>query len=556
MFNLIGLRVAGTLRADIICRGKLVFKVKSHITGYLNRLWNWGLSVGASCPAGRASCNSESTEENRQKLESTSFAGNVVIIGCGSVAQCTLPILLKETDISPTRITVVDFVDNRQRIQAQLSAGVTYLQQRINEENFSTLLGSLLKAGDLLIDLGWNIDTVSLIEWCRERGVLFVNTSVEAWNPYQDPERRDPREYTLYVRQMELRKMVQRWGRNDGPTAVVDHGANPGLVSHFTKHALREICERILVTKPNDSRAAAIANALEKRDFKSMAQLANVQVIHVSERDTQATHTPKRVNEFVNTWSIEGLYEEGVAPAEMGWGTHERTLPPGGYEFEDGPRNAICLSSLGVNTFVRSWVPSGQIVGMVIRHGEAFGISDRLTVWHGNKAVYRPTVHYVYCPSDAAVASLHELRMRQYELQPNHRILNDEIVEGWDELGVLLMGHDFNAWWTGTVLDIQEARELVPNQNATTVQVAISVVAAVQWMFKNPRKGFLLPDDMDEREVLALSKRYLGRFVSEQVSWNPLRDLDVSYTAYGSDKPKEDEMWQFGTFCLGAGILR
>jgi homospermidine synthase len=106
------------------------------------------------------------------------------------------------------------------------------------------------------------------------------------------------------------------------------------------------------------------------------------------------------------------------------------------------------------------------------------------------------------------------------------------------------------------VLNIQEARDLVPNQNATTVQVAISVVAAVQWMFKNPRSGFLLPDDMDEREVLALSKKYLGRFVSEQVSWNPLRDLDVSYTAYGSARPEESEMWQFGTFCLGAGILR
>ena len=36
---------------------------------------------------------------------------------------------------------------------------------------------------------------------------------------------------------------------------------------------------------------------------------------------------PKEVNEFVNTWSIAGLHEEGVAPAEMGWGTHERRLP-------------------------------------------------------------------------------------------------------------------------------------------------------------------------------------------------------------------------------------
>ncbi len=513
-----------------------------------------GLGSGSGTPI--QPIGTEQLDRREEKLNKASFAGNVVVIGCGSVSQCTLPILLKETGIAPSRVTVVDFADNRARIQEHLTQGVTYLQEQINPENYATLLSSLLRSGDLLIDLGWNIDTVTLLEWCRDHGVLFVNTSVEAWNPYQDEERSDPRKYTLYTRQMELRKMVERWGSNDGPTAIVDHGANPGLVSHFTKHALREISQKVLSTKPGDPRQAALASALEKSDFRSMAQLTNVQVVHISERDTQTTHTPKRVNEFVNTWSIEGLYEEGVAPAEMGWGTHERTLPHGGYEFEHGPRNAICLASLGVNTFVRSWVPSGPIIGMVIRHGEAFGISDRLTVWNGDRAAYRPTVHYVYCPSDATVASLHELRMRQYELQPKHRILNDEIVGGWDELGVLLMGHDFNAWWTGTVLDIHHARELVPNQNATTVQVAISVVAAALWMFKNPRKGFLLPDDVDDREVLGVAKNYLGRFVSEQVSWNPLRDLNTSLTAYGSKRPAEADMWQFGTFCIGAGILR
>jgi homospermidine synthase len=446
-------------------------------------------------------------------------------------------------------------VDNRGRIKESISRGVTYVQERINPDSYKQILGSRLKRGDLLIDLGWNIDTVALIEWCHDNGVLFVNTSVEAWDPYAEEKRSDPRKHTLYVRQMELKKMVERWGHNSGSTAIVDHGANPGLVSHFTKKALIDISQKIIETKPSDGRVPALSKAVDTRSFSQMAHLLNVQVIHISERDTQVASVPRRPNEFVNTWSIEGLYEEGVAPAEMGWGTHERTLPPGAFEFEDGPRNAICLSSLGVNTWVRSWVPSGTIVGMVIRHGEAFGISDRLTVWENGKAIYRPTVHYVYCPSDSAVASLHELRMRQYELQADQRILSDEIVHGGDELGVLLMGHDLNAWWAGSILDIHRARELVPNQNATTVQVAISVVAAAAWMINNPNKGFCLPDDIDEREVLRLSSDYLGQIVSEQVAWNPLRDLDTSYTAYGASLPSEKDMWQFGTFLKGGGIL-
>ena len=70
---------------------------------------------------------------------------------------------------------------------------------------------------------------------------------------------------------------------------------------------------------------------------------------------------------------------------------------------------------------------------MVVRHGEAFSISDRLTVWEDGKAVYRPTVHYAYCPCDAAINSLHELEMRQYKLQEKQRIMNDEIIKGADD---------------------------------------------------------------------------------------------------------------------------
>ena len=88
-----------------------------------------------------------------------------------------------------------------------------------------------------------------------------------------------------------------------------------------------------------------------------------VKVIHCSERDTQISDQPKQVDEFVNTWSIEGFREEGTTTAEMGWGTHEKELPPLAYEHQDGPRNQICLARMGMNTWVRSWVPNYSIQG-------------------------------------------------------------------------------------------------------------------------------------------------------------------------------------------------
>lgn len=479
------------------------------------------------------------------------FSGRLLIIGCGSVSQCAIPLVLKLIEMPASKITIMDFVDNRSRVRKAVQKGVKYVLNRVTKENYKELLAQYVGPGDMIIDLAWNIETAELLEWCRDNKILYANTSVEEWDPYRDEQRNDPTKYTLYTRHMELRKMLARWQDNEGATAIVDHGANPGLVSHFTKHALIEIAEKILKTGgATGPRKSGLEAALRDNLFPKLAQLTGVKVIHISERDTQITDQAKRVNEFVNTWSIEGFFEEGVAPAELGWGTHERYIPEGAYFHKEGPQNQICLNTIGMKTWVRSWVPCGEITGMVIRHGEAFSISDHLTVWEDGKAVYRPTVHYAYCPCDAALNSLHELEMRQYRLQENQRIMSDEIIDGADELGVLLMGHDFTSWWCGSLLDIHTARKLVPHQQATTLQVAISVVAAALWMIENPKRGVCLPDDIDHKFILDLSIPYIRPFLSQRVDWTPLKNLNTKFTKFDIRRPKEEDVWQFTTFLV------
>ena len=479
------------------------------------------------------------------------FGGKLLVIGCGGVAQCTVPLVLRHFDMPAAKITIMDFADHRPRVKDALKRGVKYVFDKITQANYQKLLAKYAGPGDMIIDLAWNIDCWAILDWCRTNRVLYVNTSVEEWDPYRDDKRTDPTQYTLYARHMKLRKLMEaKWGREKGTTAIVDHGANPGLVSHFTKKALIDIARKILKEKPSDPRARDLKKYLEEKNFPKVAQATGVKVIHISERDTQITDAPKKMNEFVNTWSIEGFYEEGVAPAEMGWGTHERKLPKDGYEHKEGPKNQICLGTLGMNTLVRSWVPCGEINGMVIRHGEAFSLSDRLTVWENGKAVYRPTVHYAYCPSDAAIVSLHELRMRQYKMQEKERILADDITEGRDELGVLLMGHDFKSWWCGSLLDIHTTRKLVAHQQATVLQVAVSVVAAALWMIKNPKEGFLLPDDIDHEFILKFATPYIVPFVSVPSDWTPLQNLNKKYIKFGSEAPGEEDLWQFNSFLV------
>ena len=358
-------------------------------------------------------------------MQTIPFGGRVLVLGCGGVAQCTVEMLLRHLEMPCDRITIVDMVDNRRRVAGPLARGVKYVQEQITQERFAEQFGRYVGAGDLLIDLAWNLGCTDLLDWCHRHDVLYINTSVELWDPHAGSEQLLTTNRTLYVRQMAILKLVKEWGQPRGATAIIDHGANPGLVSHFNKLGLLDIARKIIEEKPDDARVEPLQAAMEKQQFNVLAHLAGVKVIHISERDTQITARPKEVNEFVNTWSVEGFYEEGIAPAEMGWGTHEQALPPGARLHHTGPRNQICLTSFGVNTYVRSWVPSGEILGMVIRHGEAFSISDYLTVRDDEgHVVYRPTVHYAYCPCDSAIASIHEMKMG--ELSPAAELADHE----------------------------------------------------------------------------------------------------------------------------------
>ncbi len=484
-----------------------------------------------------------------------SFSKKILFVGYGAVAQCTLPILEKLVDVPLKNITVMDFEDRRGILKPWLAKGVKFVRDKVERHNMAELLGKYLGAGDLLIDLAWNIDCCELLQWCHDHGVLYINTSVEVWDPYEGAANKHPTTRTLYYRHMNVRRLIAKWGKNGAanPTAVLEHGANPGLISHFTKQGLLDIAKKMLKDgKAKGKDAKEIERLAADQTWNELAMKLGVKVIHCSERDTQISDQPKRVDEFVNTWSVEGFREEGTTTAEMGWGTHEKKLPAFAYQHKEGPKNQICLARMGMNTWCAR-VPNYSIHGMVVRHGEAFTISDHLTVWKNGKAVYRPTVHYAYITADCAIASLNELRGYDYELPPNIRIMNDEITTGSDILGALLMGHAYNSWWIGSDLSIEESRRLVPHQNATTMQVAISVVAASMWMMLNPNKGVVVPDDLPHEFVLKVAKPYLGKMISTSSDWTPLKNYNNAFEGFNKPDLDPTDPWQFKNFLLTDG---
>ncbi len=245
---------------------------------------------------------------------------------------------------------------------------------------------------------------------------------------------------------------------------------------------------------------------------------------------------------FVNTWSIDGFVGEGCQPAELGWGTHERTLPADGRRHAFGCDAAIYLLRPGASTRVRTWTPlEGPFHGFLITHNESISIADYYTVTQDGAPRYRPTVHYAYHPCDDAVLSVHELAGKNWHMQARQRLMMDEITHGIDELGVLLMGHARGAFWYGSVLSIGQARALVPHNNATSLQVTVAVLAGMVWAIENPRAGVLEADELDHVRIMDICRPYLGTVTGTYTDWTPLEDRGALFP----EDVDLDDPWQF-----------
>ncbi|MCC7461185.1 MAG: homospermidine synthase [Gammaproteobacteria bacterium] len=459
------------------------------------------------------------------------FPGRVLIVGFGSIGQGVLPLILRHIGIAPQRITIVTAEDPG-RAEAE-KYGVRLVCERLTRENHRRVLEPLLGRGDFLVNVSVDVSSLALIRYCWERGAMYLDTCVEPWpGGYTDPTIPASRRtnYALREEVLALRKEKEA-GRQ--PTAVVTHGANPGLVSHFVKQALLNLAADCGVTA---------GNPVTRGDWADLAQRIGVKVVHIAERDTQVSSVPKEPGEFVNTWSVDGFTSEGSQPAELGWGAHERNFPRDGKRHDFGCGSAIFLNQPGCATRVRSWTPqAGAFHGFLITHSESISISDYYTVKKGEELIYRPTVHYAYHPSDSAVLSVHEFCGRNYELQPRKRILMADITKGIDELGVLLAGHRKNAYWYGSQLSIEEARRLVPYNSATSLQVTVAVLAGMIWAIENPNRGLIEPDEMDFRRNLEICLPYLGPVVGAYSDWTPLSERE---RLFAEDLDKSDP-WQF-----------
>ncbi len=461
------------------------------------------------------------------------FDGPIVMIGFGSIGKGTLPLLERHIDFDPAKFIVIDPVDKDRALLDERK--LAFRKVALTKDNFREVLKPLLTVGPgrgMIVNVSVDTSSVDLMDFCKDINAYYVDTVVEPWPGLYNNRNFSVSQRSNYALRESLLELRER--RPNGVTAVSCSGANPGMVSWFVKQALLDLARdtKLKITEPTT-----------REEWGRLMQRLGVKGIHIAERDTQRVRTPKPRGVFVNTWSVEGFVSEGLQPAELGWGTHEKEMPPDAHHHDFGSDAAIYLMQPGAGTRVRSWTPTAQGQhGFLVTHNESISIADFFTLRENGKVVYRPTCHYAYHPCDDAVLSLHELAGAAWQRQREFHILDEhEIVDGIDELGVLLYGHAKNAYWYGSQLSIEDTRKLAPYQNATGLQVTSAVLAGIVWMLENPNRGIVETDEMDFRRCLEVQLPYLGPVIGQYTDWTPLKDRPGLFP----EDIDRDDPWQF-----------
>lgn len=455
------------------------------------------------------------------------FKNRMIFIGFGSIGQALIPLLFRHFKLQSSQVII--FANNSAGLSIAEDFGAQFNLHTINAQNYSALLTPYVNEGDFLINLSVDVSSTDLIQFCDKRGALYIDTSTETWEEQFLQHTMQPQDRTNYM----LRESLLAAQPRPRKTCIVTHGANPGLISHLLKQALINLAKEV---------GLSISSPKSAQDWASLAYKLEIKAIHIAEHDTQISSIVRKPSEFTNTWSIPGLIHESMQPAELGWGTHEKHWPYDACRHAVGSQCSVFLAKPGASVRVRSWTPTfGEIHGFLITHAESTTIPNFLTLREGDRVIYRPTTHYAYCPCPDAVISLMELHAREWTWPQSERLMMSDITQGVDELGILLMGNPKGAYWFGSTLSIEEARRLVPYNNATSLQVAASVLAAMMWAIDHPNEGLVEPEFIDHEYVMQVAGPYLGKVAGYMTSWTPLVNREFLF----QENIDRSDPWQF-----------
>ena len=463
------------------------------------------------------------------------FENKIVQFGFGAVGKSFFEKVSKEIKFDKNKYFVISRDKHEYTFFLELGGNMgNFIVADINRENFKKIFSKYLDEGDLLIDFADSVGTKDFIEWCANKNIMYLNTGETDWSDNW---------YNIFdenLKKNELRNQLKQKSNVNKHPIVLQHGNNPGLVSHFVKAGLEYIVKKQF--KNNKE----YHELLKENRFNELAKVLDLKEIHVNDNDYQEIKDKFDEDKLYSTWSVDSFFFEMLSEATAVIGTGEKLdyEKDGFLEFKD----------LAIDKVGKTYYPKGKFEGFLVPHEETITIAKSLEVKNGEEVIYRPTVIFLYSPCDYAVRYLEKARVNNY-LHPDKNkpqddnisiirgfkypkrdeiVYKENIKRGTEYVGVLLLGSKFNPVWVGNRIKknfLYKDKKASFWQTPTITPVAMSALAVTCWMIKNKDKGGIyFPDDIkDYKEIIKFAEKYISKTIYKTIRKGKIEhSLDIT----------------------------
>lgn len=470
------------------------------------------------------------------------YSGKIVQFGFGAVGKSFFEKVSKEIQFNENNYIVI--TKDKFEFEVYINLGgisTNFFIVEINKENYQEIFAKFLNSGDLLIDFADTVGTKDICKWCCENNIMYLNTGEADW-----PDNW----YSIFnenILKNEMKKKYQEDKRYNKYPIVLQHGNNPGLVSHFVKAAI----EYIISTQYKKNKE--LKKLLKENKFNEIAKILGIKMIHVNDIDLQEINEEYSEDKLTSTWCIDSFFFELLSEATQNIGTHELIDEKEEYRLVDLENGFLEYKKLAADMKCHTYYPNGSFEGYLVPHEETITIANSLEVVENGKVIYRPSVMFIYSPCNLAKEYLVKAKVNDYPnpdpnkpqdcenptgqsivrgyIYPNESeiVYQEKIKEGTEYVGVLLIGDNFNPVWVGNRIEMSylyKNKKKSYWQTPTITPVAMSALAAVCWMLKNKEKGGIyFPDDiLDYKYILKIAEKYISKTIYKTFDKSSIED--------------------------------
>lgn len=458
------------------------------------------------------------------------FKNKIVQLGFGAVGKSFFEKAHQEIKYNPENYFVIS-ENKSEHVDFVVLGGKVenFVAIKINENNYQHIFSKFLSEGDFLIDFADSVGTKNFVEWCANNNVMYLNTGETDW---------EDNWYNIFdenIKKNNLRAQLKENSNINKYPIVLQHGNNPGLVSHFVKAGLTYI------VKEQFKNNMFFNKLLEENKFNELAKALDIKEIHVNDNDYQEVNDKFDEDKLYSSWSIDSFFFEMLSEATAIIGTAEKIDHENKYKMLDIKNGFLEFKNLAIDTMGKTYYPKGKFEGFLVPHEETITIAKFLEVKHGESIVYRPTVVFLYSPCNFAIKYLKSARVtedvnfianqdkancftdplivRGFKYPQDSEIFyKEKIKHGTEYVGVLLLGSKFDPVWIGNRIKknfLYKDKSLSYWQTPTITPVAMSALAASCWMIKNKSKGGIyFPEDINEYNyIINLAEKYISKTI-------------------------------------------